>query len=47
VSEIPEDEAIQLAQEYQPERRIKKFDINTRKEEEIVIPKCDLKAFLG
>ena len=47
VSELSEDEAIALAMEYQPERRIRRIDPNTMREEEVTIPKCDLRAYLG
>lgn len=46
VSELSDDDAISLAEEYHPERKIKIIDPTTMKEEEINIPKCDLKAYL-
>ena len=47
VSELSEEEAISIAAEYQPERKIKKVDPTTQKEEEITIPKCDLRKYIS
>ncbi len=47
VSELSEEGAISLAREYQPERKIKKIDPATMKEEEITIPECDLRVYLS
>ena len=47
VSELSEEEAFSLAEEYQPERKIKRVDPATLKEEEITIPKCDLRKYIS
>jgi hypothetical protein len=45
VSELSEDEAVKLAAQYQPQRHVTRFNPETRKEEKITLPACDLKKF--
>lgn len=47
VSLLSENDAIALASEYQPARRIKKFNMETKTEEEQEIPALDLRAYLA
>ncbi len=47
VSPLSEEDAIALAAEYQPARRIRTINMETKKEEEQDIPALDLRAYLG
>ena len=47
VSELSVEEAISLAEKYQPERKMKRINPETRKEEEITIPQFDLRKYLN
>lgn len=46
VEELEKEKAIKLAEKYQPEVIFKQMDPETMEEEEITVPKCDLKPFL-
>ena len=46
VEELEKDKAIALAVKYQPEVKFTEMNPETKKEEEITVPKCDLKPFL-
>ena len=45
VEELAEEQAIKLAAEYQPQRTFKRFNPQTRQEEQISVPTLDLRAF--
>jgi hypothetical protein len=47
VSLLSENDAIALAAEYQPARRIRTINMETKKEEEQDIPELDLRAYLS
>ena len=45
VEELSEEQAIKLAAEYQPQRSFKRFNPQTRQEEQISVPTLDLRKF--
>ncbi len=45
VEELSEEQAIKLAAEYQPQRTFKRFNPETRQEEQISVPTLDLRMF--
>ena len=46
VTELSEEDAVPLAAKYQPARKIKTFNPQTKKEEELNIPVLNLKIYL-
>ena len=45
VVELAEEQAVKLAAEYQPQRTLKRFNPQTRQEEQISVPTLDLRTF--
>jgi hypothetical protein len=45
IEEVSEDQAVTLAAKYQPQRTLTRLNPQTRKEEHITVPACDLKQF--
>jgi hypothetical protein len=45
VEELAEEQAVRLAAEYQPQRTFKRFNPQTRQEEQISVPTLDLRKF--
>ncbi len=45
VAELSEEQAIELAKQYQPERTVKRINRETNTEEEVTLPAVDLRQF--
>ena len=45
IEELSEEQAVQLAAEFQPKRTLTQLNPVTMKEEKVTVPACDLKKF--